>query len=161
MEDATGRSPRPDLFSASLSAGPVEAGFSQRAAFFVAFLGGPFAALAFHAWNAKLWGRLAQDLPWLLAGLLLAAASVPAILVWKPALVAAGLPADFVRLLSRAMGLVLWGIFTLRHRALHRAQVLSQLEPRSPWVPGLVCGALALLVSLALGGATVLLGGPR
>jgi hypothetical protein len=162
MEDPTGRSPNPELFAASLSAGPVEAGFSQRAAFFVAFFGGPFAALGFQAWNAQLWGRLARDLPLVIVGFLLTAATLSGLVLWasQPASGGSGVPRD-VRLLSRALALVLWGIFALRHRALHRAQALSGLKPRSPWLPGIACAIGNFLIVGALVAATRLVGDPR
>jgi hypothetical protein len=157
MQDATGRPPRPDLLSASLSAGTAEAGFSQRAAFFVAFFGGPFAAVAFHAWNARLWGRSAKDLPWVAATFLLSAAFVSAFAIGQPGLGEAGSSRD-TRLLARAVALGVWGIFALRHRALHRAQGLSGLAPRSPWLPGLACAAGGTVVTIAIVAATRLLG---
>jgi hypothetical protein len=160
MEDATGRPPRPDLFTASLSGGSAEAGFSQRAAFFVAFFGGPFAAVAFHAWNAHLWGRVAKDLPWVAATSLLSAAFVAALSIGSPGPGEAGSSRDLTRLLSRAAALGVWGIFTLRHRALHRAQGLSGLAPRSPWLPGLACAGAGTLATIAIVAAARLLGQP-
>lgn len=149
MQDAA-RAQQPDLFSASLSEGPVEAGFSQQATFFVAFFGGPFAAVLFNAWNARLWGRLPRDLPLAIALALLAAAAIGASAYWSPQLEAAGYSARSLRLASRALALAIWGVFMLRHRAMHRIQGLSSLRPRTPWVPGLVCVGIATVLSMGV-----------
>jgi hypothetical protein len=158
MQDPA-RAPQPDLFSASLSAGPVEAGFSQQASFFVAFFGGPLAAVLFSAWNARLWGRLRRDLPLAIALALVTAAAIWAAVHWSAQLEAAGYPQRSMRLGVRALALGIWGIFALRHRALYRMQGLSSLKPRSPWIPGLVCAGVSTVLAIGVALIAKLLGG--
>ena len=151
MDDA-GRAPQPQhqLFTASLSAAPVGAGFSQQATFFVAFFGGPLAAVIFNAWNARIWGRLERDLPLVIATGLVAVAAVVAASVYG-AQPDAPKSSSQVRVLARVLALAIWGAFVLRHRSMYRMQALSSLSPRRPWVPGIACVVASVALVMAIG----------
>lgn len=140
------------LLQPSLKGRTAEAGFSQQASFFVGFFGGGIAALLFTAWNVSLWRRLKQDVPLLVVvGLaVLAAVSVHARAMAE--LIASGQePAWWLsRGVPRALGIATWAVFALRHRAIFKAQELSDIKPRSPWLPAIGCILMALGASLLL-----------
>lgn len=148
----------PALLQPSLKGKSAEAGFSQQASFFVGFFGGGIAAVLFTAWNASLWRRLKQDAPLLVIVALAVAAAVFFHARAMAELIAAGQePAWWLkRGVPRALGIAVWAVFALRHSALYKAQALSDVKPRSPWLPALACvlvalGASLLLVALAQG----------
>jgi hypothetical protein len=149
MDDA-GRAPQHGLFTASLGAAPVAAGFSQQASFFVAFLGGPLAAVLFNAWNARIWGRLGRDLPLVVATALVALGAAVAAVIYGPQLDAPKNDLPPVRILVRVLALAIWGVFALRHRSMYRMQSISSLAPRSPWLPGLACVGVSLALFLSV-----------
>jgi hypothetical protein len=140
---------------------PVDPPFSVRAGFFVAFLGGVFATLGFAALNARRTGRLAKDV-WLIAlvGLVWAGA-----VVWMAHRIAVeqapgwllllGKPTSAWRLISRACGLAVFGLFFLRHRPLFATSELRGQDPPNPWLPGVV----AVLAGSGLTFFLALLGG--
>lgn len=160
MDDA-GRAPQHGLFTASLGAAPVAAGFSQQASFFVAFFGGPLAAVIFNAWNARIWGRLGGDLPLVIATALVALGAAVAAAIYGPQLDGPESELPPVRVLSRVLGLAIWGVFALRHRSMYRMQSISSLTARSPWVPGLACVGVSLVLALAIIALTRLVAAPE
>lgn len=152
----------PALLQPSLKDRPASLGFSQQAAFFVGFFGGGIASLLFTAWNVQLWRRWPKDA---VVVAVVGVAVVAAVFFHVHTLVemrVAGEAAPWwlTRGVPRALGIATWGVFALRHRSLHKAQELSDLKPRSPWLPALACILVALGLSLLLGAlAGALVGG--
>jgi hypothetical protein len=148
---------REDLLQPSLgSEASPQPLYSPRANFFVAFFGGPFAVIPFSALNAIRLRRLPADLPMYVAAVLLALASLYALLDTSAgAAVAAALgyektPARAHRFASRALALVLWGVFHLRHRRFQRsAELLGGARP-NPWLPGVACSVLGGAVGVGV-----------
>jgi hypothetical protein len=139
----------PSLLQPSLTADrPVDAGYSLQASFWVAFLGGGLAVAPFALLNARAWGRQRRDAPWLVLTLIAAIAFTIAV----PALRASGdIPTNWwtTRFVQRAFGLLLWGAWALRYRAMHRGQQMSNEPVRKPWQAAFAC--IAFAVGLAVG----------
>jgi hypothetical protein len=148
---------REDLLQPSLGSGASpQPLYSPRANFFVAFFGGPFAMIPFSALNAMRLRRLPADLPMYGAAVACAIGAFYALLETSAgAAVAAALgyeetPARAYRFVSRALALVLWGAFHLRHRRFQRsAELLGGARP-SPWLPGLACTVLGGAVGVGV-----------
>lgn len=140
------------LLQPSLKGRSAEAGFSQQASFFVGFFGGGIAALLFTAWNVSLWRRVRQDLPLLIVVGLAVVAAVFFHARAMAEMAASGQePAWWLsRGMPRALGIAAWAVFAVRHRALFKAQELSDMKPRSPWLPAIGCVLMALGASLLL-----------
>jgi hypothetical protein len=135
--------------------------YSLRAGFFVAFFGGPFAALGFAALNSRRARRLAADLLPFVVFALIAAACV----VWTADLAASPAPPEWFsalggkrrapRTVVTGVAILEFGLIALRHRPLYAANELRGDKPPSAWVPGLAAVLLGQAVSLSL----ALLGG--
>jgi hypothetical protein len=133
---------REDLLQPSLDSAAAPAPlYSVRSAVFVSFFGGPLAAIAWSALNSARLRRLARDLPLHLA---LAAALVLALAWLANADSAAPARAALAErrtwnLVSRGLGLAVFGLLYLRHRAFHRSAALLSLPTPNPWLPGIAC----------------------
>ncbi|WP_437967953.1 hypothetical protein WMF04_01040 [Sorangium sp. So ce260] len=141
-----------DLLQPSLEREAVpRALLSDRAAFLVAFFGGPLAALLVGGFNTRALRRLAQD-AWLLAlalawSILVVAVAAHATATTPNELTATRHVALFghevsaavLRRLVQASGLLVFLAFFLRHRRFHRAAAIADVKPARPWVVGLSC----------------------
>ncbi len=139
--------------------------YSVRASFFVAFFGGPVAALIFGFLNSRRLGRERED------GWLYGVIALPLIvlLVWLGYAASADeLPAwlgttkeasSLRRFLPRALALLIFGGIYLRLRPFFKAAELSGQPAPDPWRPGLVTVAAATAINVAAAGAGVVLAG--
>jgi hypothetical protein len=119
--------------------------YSPRASFFVAFFGGPVAAILFAALNSFRLRRLPRDLPIYGVGLAVFVATV----VWLLGTESGAALLDWIRageaerrglrLSQRMLALAFWGAFHLRHRAFQRNAELMGVAAPSPWVAGVAC----------------------
>jgi hypothetical protein len=141
---------------------PAQPIFSSRAGFWVAFLGGVYGSAIFGAFNLARMRTLRRD-GWIcLAGALLWTGLV----LWYGAAMAdpaqapawlreLGTGARPIRLASRGLGLVLFGVLYLRQRSLYAAQRLTSDDSANPWPIGvasvLAAGVLELAVRFAGG----------
>jgi hypothetical protein len=140
----------PDLMRPSLAHSTAERPiYSTTTLLIPAFFAGPAAAavvFGINAWRAR---RLARDGILVVAGIVIALAVPIVFVVWLP-------PEnrEWIRVVSRAFGVALAGVYYLRHRAVYRAQNLFGTESPSGWLIGtaaLVAGiAVSALVGLAM-----------
>ena len=143
---------REHLLTPSLSAsGPPVSLYSIRSSFFVAFFGGPAAILLYSGFNSWRLRRL-RDIPAYLAGAALLALLVYGTrddvdsFVW----LRHELGGDTIRVLSRALALLLCGMFYLLHKKQHRSASLFNSKAPSPWIPAIACMALGYGVTVGL-----------
>lgn len=142
----------PSLLQPTLRDRPAAPGFSNQAAFFVGFFGGGIASLLFTACNVSQWRRWRRDGPLLL---LAAVVVVAAVVLHVHTLVGMKLAGEaapwwLTRGVPRGLGIAAWAVFALRHRSQFAAQELSDMKPRSAWLPGIACILVALGISLLL-----------
>ena len=137
---------------------PVPA-YSTRALFFTAFFGGAFAIILFSGLNAHHMGRLQKDAWRYALALVLSIGAVGWLVVTsvtqsQPAWLADVFGGDSSRALrwgGRLFGLLVWLALWLPYRRYHKAAEIMGAEPRSPWIPGLLCVGAAFALQLAIG----------
>jgi len=152
----------PSLLRPSLQGGasprPI---FSSRAGFWVAFLGGVYAAAIFGVFNLVRMRRLGRD-AWICAA---GAVLWTLLLVWLALVIAHPELAppwlDVIdlksagRLAGRGLGMLLFAILYQRHSALYRAQRLTSDASPNPWPLGIAscvaAGVLEVAVMLLAG----------
>ncbi len=144
-----------DLLEPTLAhAPPTRPLYSPRAGFFVAFFGGPFAAVGLGALNSRRIGKLQRE-RWLLLALALLWAVLFSAL--QSPHVAGLLPAWLttprsVRYATQIAGLACYGLIHQLHKQAQAAAALRDQPAPSAWLPGLatVVSAWALTFVLAV-----------
>ncbi|WNG17056.1 hypothetical protein [Cystobacter fuscus] len=141
---------------------PPRALLSERATFFSAFFGGPWAALYMMAANFRRLGRLERAMPVLAAAALLGVAAlvITFVTIARPELAAEWTPSDMrstwmARRSNNLLGMLAWGVCYLPMRAHFRAADMSDLGYARPWgtvVPAMLFAMLVhgVVVGLAL-----------
>lgn len=130
--------------------------YSNTAMFFTAFFGGGLAVTLLAGLNAWRSGNFSQHWPWLM---LSAVASLMLILWYFGLLPVLSLP-DLhallgkwdvsIRVVNRALGLLLWFGFFVLFRREFKAMTLMGINPPSPWLPAIGCVGLALTITIVL-----------
>ncbi len=131
--------------------------YSVRAGFFVAFLGGPMAAVIFGALNSQRLGRLGKD-AWLYAfgGIVFTAFAIGIGYLSATGGFGAGSQEAVreqtrtLRTVSQALGLAFFGLVFLLHRRFYKAAEMAGQESPSPWIPGVAASVVGGAVSLGL-----------
>lgn len=130
--------------------------YSLQASFMVAFFGGGLASVLFTSLNSRRLDRLSKDLPLLLLG----GAFFVALTVWTGTLTVPGAALPFegdlqansrlMRIVSRGLALVFFGLGFLAHRRFHSAAKLSGSAHAKPWKPALACVGVSIGASFLL-----------
>jgi hypothetical protein len=151
---------RDDLLTPVLESEPMPVpAYSTRAQFFTAFFGDAFAIILLAGLNAHHMGRLKKDswrygLALVLSigavGWLVTSSMAPS----QPAWLTDIFGGDSTRALrwgGRLFGLLVWLALWLPYRRYHKAAEIMGAEPRSPWIPALLCvgGAFVLQIAIA------------
>jgi hypothetical protein len=127
--------------------------YSSTGFFMSAFFGGPLGVAIYGACNSRRLGRLAVDLPVILALVVgvyfLAYVFVRGGQIASLAEIMAGSPEWTTELTLRAFALACYGAIYLRHRRFFRAARVSGVKPLTSWVPGIAAVVLGYLANHA------------
>lgn len=129
--------------------------YSTSSSFWVAFWGGPLAAILYSALNSYRLRRPLDALAYLAAlalfgatlYLLVSGARQPAML-WLTDFL--GAPRTTGRVLLHSCALLCWSGFYLMHREQHRSMALFADQAPNPWLPGLACAATGYFANAPL-----------
>jgi hypothetical protein len=142
------------LLTPSLSSrnAPAATLYSVRSSFLLAFFGGPLAIILYSALNSVRLRRPLDALAYL-AALALVAGLYIALLERAAPLLALGrlIGRNAFSVISTCMALLLMGAFYLMHRKQHRANQLFGADAPSPWIPAILCAAIAYGADYLLG----------
>jgi hypothetical protein len=127
--------------------------YSSTGFFLSAFFGGPLGVAIYGACNSKRLGRLAADLPMLLALVVgvyfLVHVFARGGQIDSLAQLMGGSLQWTTQLTLRAFALACYGAIYLRHRRFFRAAQVSGVKPLSGWVPGIAAVVLGYLANHA------------
>ncbi len=144
---------RDDLLQPSLTDARTDATtiYSATAGYVTSFFGGPVAALAFAAVNARRLGRLRADAPLLIGGLALFAAVISWAFMGPHPVEVQQQIEEQLRIGVRALGLIYFGAIYLLHRRHYRTMAMMGIESPNGWGVGIACGILGVASIVAIG----------
>ena len=118
----------------------------------VGFFGGGIAALLFTIWNIVLLRRVKKDLLFFIVVASVVMGAFFWLIAENMSLRQSGVevPWWIARGLPRVLGIATWAVFALYHRAIYRAQEISDIQPRSPWFAAVVCIVTAIGVAVLM-----------
>lgn len=123
--------------------------------FLSAFIGGPVGAAVYGSVNAWRLGRLAKDLPVIVA---IAAAAYLAMLeldrqgVLAQIMAALGGRGRNFGIILRGLGLACAGAIYFLHREFYRAATVTGVAPKPGWVPGIAASLAGIVANMAFVG---------